>query len=90
MSARAGGDEIVLEKHPESGMFSPLPDDSERDSKPEGEAGRLPDPDRTARLKKPQMTSEEFYAQMERSMAENLIPLSSNGRLILSRMKPKG
>ena len=41
----------------------------------------------TAVSKRPSMTSEEFYRQMERSMGRKMIPISSEGGLIAARLR---
>jgi hypothetical protein len=41
---------------------------------------------RIERSKRPEMTSEEFYRQMERSMGTKLTPISSHGRSLVSEM----
>lgn len=41
---------------------------------------------KTARSRRPKMTSEEFYQQMERSMGTKMIPISSYGRSLASKM----
>jgi hypothetical protein len=42
---------------------------------------------KTAGSRRPRMTPEEFYTQMERSMGTKMIPISSHGSSLVSKME---